>query len=180
MVDGRNLGPAAGPARAAPVPPRLDRRRARRAARRHRPDRPQRHRPAAPARLPGRRGTRAGRALPARRRREAAAAAARRGRGGRRRGRAARRRPGSPGSRRPAPARWPSSSTCCRTGCSARSTPMREAVSAGPENTGSNVEDPGVDAALLTGPRRGDPRPRGAPVRLPRGRTGSRSSRTGW
>ena len=58
---------------------------------------------------------------------------------------------------------------------------VRDAVQHRARRTpGPTSTDPEVDAALLDGCSRGDPRPRGDAVRLPRWRAGSRSSRTGW
>ena len=145
-----NFRPTPGAARAAAVAARLGRPRARRPARRHRPDGAQRHDAAPRPGLPGRLGPRPRRPLPARGRREAAAAAARRRRGGRRRGRAAGRDRRSRGSRRRAPARSPSSSTSCPTGCDARSRRCDRPAAPVRPTPASDAEDPAVDAAVLS------------------------------
>ena len=46
---------------------------------------------------------------------------------------------------------------------------LRGAVSAGPENTGSNVPDPEIEVGLADRHRGGDPGSGGDPLRLPRG-----------
>ena len=117
----------------------------------HRPHRPQRHRPAARARLPGRRGPRPGRPLPARGRHQAAAAAARRRRGGGRRGRAARRHRRSRGIEETSARALAKLEHVLPHRLQRRVNALqRRASSAGPENTGSNVDDPVVDPALLS------------------------------
>ena len=115
---------------------------ARAAARGHRPDRAQRHRPAAGSRLPRGRRPWSGRPLPARRRHQAAAAAARGRRGGRRRGRAARRDWPSQGIEETSARALAKLEHVLPHRLRRRVNALRDAVSAGPENTGSNVEDP--------------------------------------
>ena len=160
---------------------RLDRPRARRAARRHRPDGPQGRRPAArcsttpSTRYAAGTGTTgsASAPLPPLLLDDEEAVAVTVG--------LAAPRPGSPGSRRPALARWPSSRRSCRTGCGARSTrAARGGPQAGPENTGSNVEDPEVDAALLTAIAAAIRDQEEVRFDYRDDDTAGRSSRTGW
>ena len=90
-----------------------------------------------------------GRSLPARRRHQAAAAAARGGRGGRRRGRAGA-GTGIAGIEETSARALAKLEHVLPHRLQRRVNALRDAVSAGPENTGSNVDDPIVDPSLLS------------------------------